>query len=386
MARRSSFVATTATAIGFPNGEKFSSDATQPLPSQLLTVNPSAFFFNQLTPKPIVNQSTANGTGLQVPARQNLLLMGGAVQLENGRLTSPGSYVELGRVGGVGTVGLATAGEDWRLDMPEGVPRADISLRNGGQIDLSNPASARAVNGIIVIGDSGSIRILGHNIDLLGSALWLEIPSSSSSPAAETRGVDLNATGSIALNESVLANRLFSQGTTGSINLTAGDRIAFANKTLVYNTIDYGGGGRTGDVNIATGPLALTDGSQLIVGTRGPANTGSININARDTVSVDGIRDDKGSGIYNIVDRVGIGNAGGINITTGSLLLTRGGVLYSYTNGQGNAGNVNINARDTVLMDGEGGAYGDSVSGILTQISPVLLDQGKLIQSGGAVG
>ncbi|MHC5771493.1 MAG: filamentous hemagglutinin N-terminal domain-containing protein, partial [Nostoc sp.] len=110
-----SFVGTTANAIGFPNGEVFSSDATKPLPSQLLIVNPNAFFFNQLTPKPIVNQSTANSTGLQVPARQNLMLVGGAVQLENGRLTSPGSYVEFGGVGGVGTVSLSKAREDWRL-------------------------------------------------------------------------------------------------------------------------------------------------------------------------------------------------------------------------------------------------------------------------------
>lgn len=55
-----SFVATTANAIGFPNGEVFSSDATQPLPSQLLTINPNALFFNQLAPQPIVNRSTAN--------------------------------------------------------------------------------------------------------------------------------------------------------------------------------------------------------------------------------------------------------------------------------------------------------------------------------------
>lgn len=72
-----SFVATTANAIGFPNGEVFSSDATQPLPSQLLTVNPNAFFFSQFTPQPIINQARFdamvfnqarfNATGLHVP-------------------------------------------------------------------------------------------------------------------------------------------------------------------------------------------------------------------------------------------------------------------------------------------------------------------------------
>ncbi|MBI4784868.1 MAG: filamentous hemagglutinin N-terminal domain-containing protein [Oscillatoriophycideae cyanobacterium NC_groundwater_1537_Pr4_S-0.65um_50_18] len=383
-----SFMGTTANAIGFPNGEVFSSDATQPLPSQLLTVNPNALFFNQLTPQPIVNQSTFSGTGLQVPARQNLMLVGGAVRLDNGRLTSPGSYVELGGVGGVGTVSLSTSGEDWRLDIPDSVPRADVFLRNGGQIDFRNFLRVREINGIIVIGDSGSIRILGRNIDLSGSSLWLEIPTNSESPDAKTRGIELDATGSIAINESVIANRLFSQGTTGSIILTAGDRISFANKSLVYNTIDYGGGGRTGDINVTTGSLSLADSSQLISGTRGPANTGSVNINARDTVLIDGSRDGYSSSIYNIVDGTGIGNAGGINIMTRSLSLTRGGALASYTNGQGNAGNVIVNAHDTILIDGgaanEDGNYTNS--GITTQVSPALISNGIDMSQGGAVG
>jgi filamentous hemagglutinin family protein len=96
-----SFVATTANALGFPNGEVFSSDATQPLPSQLLTVNPNALFFNQLTPQPITiqsrfnemvfNQSSFNATGLHVPPGQNLLLVGGAIQLDSGEPFIPTS-------------------------------------------------------------------------------------------------------------------------------------------------------------------------------------------------------------------------------------------------------------------------------------------------------
>lgn len=51
---RGSFVATTANAIGFGNQGFFSaSAATAP---QLLTVNPSAFFFNQIAAASITNQ------------------------------------------------------------------------------------------------------------------------------------------------------------------------------------------------------------------------------------------------------------------------------------------------------------------------------------------
>lgn len=224
-------------------------------------------------------------------------------------------------------------------------------LRDGGHIVAGNPALYRNINGIIVIGDSGSIRILAHDIDVLGSSLWVEIPSSSRSPDAKTGGIELNATGSIAISDSVVANRLFSQGTTGNITLTAGDRITFAENSRLYNTIDYGGSGSTGDINLTTGSLFMTGGSQLISGTRGPVSTGSVNINARDNVSLDGSSDGIRTSIYNIVDPVGTGNAGNINITTGALSLSRGAGLNSSTFEQGNAGSINIHAHDAVSLD-----------------------------------
>ncbi|HEY9297759.1 MAG TPA: filamentous hemagglutinin N-terminal domain-containing protein, partial [Phormidium sp.] len=43
-----SFVATTANALRLANGDVFSSDRAQPLPSQILNVAPSALLFNQI--------------------------------------------------------------------------------------------------------------------------------------------------------------------------------------------------------------------------------------------------------------------------------------------------------------------------------------------------
>ncbi len=320
-----SFVATTANAIGFGNGEFFSSNATQPLPSQLLTVNPNALFFNQQNPQPIINQSTFNNTGLQVPLRQNLMLVGGVVQLNNGWLISPGSYVEIGSVGGVGTVGLSTTGEDWQLNIPNRVTRADVSLSNGSDINVK--------------GDGGSIRILGQNIDIDRSLLRIEIPSNSSLPDTQSGDLELNATNSIAMsNNSILANSLFGQGTMGSINLSAGDRISL-DLSRVSNTLEQTGVGKVGDINITTGSLSLTGNAQLNSNTSGQGNAGSVNINARDTVSLDN------SSAYNS------GKGGDINVTTGSLSLTGFSGLRSIPAGGGISGNVNINARDTVSLD-----------------------------------
>ena len=127
----------------------------------------------------------------------------------------------------------------------------------------------------------------------------------------------------------------------------------------------------------------------MITGTRGLGNTGSIGITARDTVSIDGGMDGLPSSINNIVDGPGIGNGSGINITARLLSITRGGSLASYTNGRGNAGDVNVNAHDTILIDGgmvaESGTYFSSI--IFTQVSPVLIDyDGSDVSQRGAVG
>ena len=333
-----SFVTTTANAIGFPDGEVFSSDTTQPLPNQLLTVEPNALFFSQLTPQPITNQSTFNDTGLQVPLRQNLLLVGGAVQLDGGQMISPGSHVELGGMGAVGTVGLSTTGEDWELDMPDGVLKADVSLSNGSDIDVT--------------GDSGNIRIFAQNIDISGSELQIGIPSDSSLLNAQAGDMELNATRSIAISDlSALSNILSAQGTVGSVNLTAGDRISLDYST-VESSVNQTGNGDADGINITTGSLFLTNSGQLFSSMSGRGNAGSVTIDAPIIVSIDGFNGDYNSAIYSYVDTDSTGNAGDINITAGSFSLLDSALLVSYTAGQGDAGNVAITADSLSVTNG----------------------------------
>jgi large exoprotein involved in heme utilization and adhesion len=49
-----------------------------------------------------------------------------------------------------------------------------------------------------------------------------------------------------------------------------------------------------------------------------------------------------------------VGRGGDVNITTGSLFLTKGALVSASTFGQGDAGNVTITARDSIAFDGVG--------------------------------
>lgn len=94
---RGSFTASTADAINFSNQDFFS--ATTPTAPALLTVQPSAFLFNQLNPAPIANNSIAApeanpsglpGFGLRVSEGKGLTLLGGSITMDGGGLNAFG--------------------------------------------------------------------------------------------------------------------------------------------------------------------------------------------------------------------------------------------------------------------------------------------------------
>ena len=92
-----SFTATTADSIQF--GEQGFFSASNPETPPLLTVQPSAFIFNQVNPGSIQNSSTASaGTdptgsqtffGLKVPNGESISFIGGDLEINAGGKLSP---------------------------------------------------------------------------------------------------------------------------------------------------------------------------------------------------------------------------------------------------------------------------------------------------------
>lgn len=160
-----SFVATTASAIGFPGGGEFSITPPVNPHNPLLSVNPSAFLFNQIAAQP--THSIESQASLSVPAGRSLLLVGGntsptvsstgSISIDGGTLLAPGGRVELGGVTGSGTVGLDfldADGNSLGLSFPNNLARADISLRNA-TIDVA-------------AGGGGSITLYARNLEISG--------------------------------------------------------------------------------------------------------------------------------------------------------------------------------------------------------------------------
>lgn len=310
-----SFVATTANAIQFGDRVFFSASSVND-PS-LLSVQPSAFFFNQVRAKAIRYQASQQpAIGLNVPSDQSLLLLGGDVTINGGILTAPNGHIELGGLAEPGTVALKMEGSNLSLSFPDNLARADVLLTRGAIVDVKDRGR-------------GSIVINGRNIKITGAS---EL-SSGISPGLEA-----------------------SDSKAGEITLQATEAVVIDGSTIgsLVGSGDQAAIGPSGDISINAGSLQLLNGGYLYTISNGQGDAGDININIRDRITLKGRSPDSdslSSEIANRVSTLGEGKGGNITIKARSLSLADGAIIGTATLGKGNAGNIILQIDDFVSLE-----------------------------------
>ncbi|MEN9567297.1 MAG: hypothetical protein RLZZ69_2493 [Cyanobacteriota bacterium] len=401
-----SFAATTADGIEF--GEQGFFSASDPQAPKLLTINPSAYLFNQVAPGAIVSNYTANNDlGLQVQPEKSLSLIGGDITLDRGLITAPGAKVELGGLSETGSVKIL---ENGSLSFPDGVARSDVFLSNGASVNVSG-------------NEGGSIFINANNLELLdASSLVGGIASGLGTFNAQAGDIILDTTGDIDLTEaskvqniveenaigdagkvniqtnfltldygSAIGARTLGNGNGGDVTINASDSISNSGGVISSSIIENAVG-NAGDISITTQNLNLTNGGEIVANTFGQGDAGNITINATGNISADG-EDSSGlvSGVFSQVTPTAQGNSGEINITTGNLTLTNQGLINTVTFGRGNAGKIIVNANDTISIDGDNFQKPDTQTGIGSEVQDtgignggeINIDAGKLILTNG---
>ncbi|OYD97746.1 hypothetical protein CDG76_02560 [Nostoc sp. 'Peltigera membranacea cyanobiont' 210A] len=422
-----SFVGTTANGVQFGNQGIFS--ATNPQAPPLLTVNPSALWFNQLNQgAAIQNNSIAragtdpagfNVYGLRVADGKSLLLVGGNVSMDGGELNAYGGRVELGGLAAPGNVNLLFNGDNLSLKFPENVTRADVSLTNEAFVYVE------AAGG-------GDIAINARNIDILrGSQLSAGIAEGLGKPEATAGDITLNATGDIKVADSGsrirnlvsenskgnggnitidsgdfslsddarLSASTYGQGNAGNVTVDAKNAVDLAGNAYILSTVEAGGVGKGGNIDINATTLSLTDGAQLLTITRGasaiqPAgqgDAGNVNVLVTGAVDIAGEKNGFPSGIRSNVETGTVGNGGNITIDSGSFSLRDGAKLTASTSGVGNAGNVAVGAKDAIslanadiLSTVEAGGVGKGGNININATALSLTDSAQLLTATGA--
>jgi large exoprotein involved in heme utilization and adhesion len=270
------------------------------------------------------------------------------------------------------TVGTGAVGNGGNIN----ISANNLTLTEGSQVQTGVFGTVENVPG--GIGNAGDVNLDirdtltadGFSSDGFSSGVFTIISS-----GAEGDGGKINLTTSeLSLTNGAIVNgRTSGRGNAGLVTIDA-DNISVdgvgsnGSASGVFSNVQATGVGNAGGIDITTGNLSLNNGARILVSTFGRGDAGLVTIDA-DNVSADGVNSNGFiSGVFSTVEGAGVGNAGGIEITTDELALTNGGVVNGSTFGQGNAGLVKIDA-DIVSLDGNSfiaaQAFGDTNGGNL---------------------
>jgi filamentous hemagglutinin family protein len=322
-----SFLSTTADSLLFEDNAQFSVGA--PLPSLLNIHVPAGLQFGS-APAPIQIQGDGHGlaynpdstitrnlpsTDLTATNGQTLAFLGGDVLLQGGNLTSEAGHLEIAGLGDDAQVLLNPTSSGWDFDYSAANSFRDIRLLEQSSLDVSGL-------------DAGSIQLQGRQINFSeGSAAIAQISGSGG--------------GQIALNASERVQL------TG-VDLSPVEQMP----TSVYIEIAPGA---TGDgssrLTVTTPQLALTAGAQIGLSMAGAGTAGSVDVTAQSVTADNGSNATPSSLFAAVLPVFGpppgaIGQGGDLNITTDQLSVTNGAQLIASTFGAGNAGNLNIEAKN----------------------------------------
>ncbi|GAB1539782.1 hypothetical protein NUACC21_24490 [Scytonema sp. NUACC21] len=299
--------------------------------------------------------SSGNGGSLTVNAKDSVELIGvGLFRSGFYTGTSPGS-----------------SGDSGQLTVETG----RLNIKNGGLVFASTSGQGNAGN--ININVKDEVAITGTQ-DGITSTI-----SSSVASGATGDGGNINITsGSLSLNDNgLLIASTSGNGDAGSVSIQASGSV-FLTNSGIYSFVAENAVGNGGSVKIQAGSFSLLRGSEVNTNTRSQGNAGKIAINARETIALDGRSDRIFSRVTSTVNSTGKGTAGDIEIVTGSLKVTNRAFISSSTAGIGDAGNISIDARDSISFDNI--SFADTVVTGVGKGGDIRIATGTLSLSGGS--
>ena len=229
-----------------------------------------------------------------------------------------------------------------------------LGFKDGKAIDIETNNLNIAEGGQIssrVVGNAngGNISIEAQNIQLDGTNFLETIPSAiatgSSTEAVGKSGNITIKTSTLGLsNNAKVFSRSFGTGNAGDVSIKAEQIAIEGSDSRIETSIQTDAMGNSGRIDLTTANLSLSDSARVFSASLGQGNGGDISIEAGDIFVDD-------SFIYSGVERTGVGNAGNIHIKTANLGLVNAGQINSASYGQGNAGNILIEAQDINFDD-----------------------------------
>ncbi|OKH55204.1 filamentous hemagglutinin [Calothrix sp. HK-06] len=379
-----SFVGTTANAIKFADGIEFSAVTTSETPLLTMSVpvglqmgnNPGTITVlgtgHNLTSFGAGINRSANTEKLGVQQGQTLALVGGDITLNGAVLTAEQGRIELGSLSGRQFANLKLLEAGLTLDYTQVSNLRNISLSQKSLVDTSgNPSgniqlSAKQVSiteGSLVLNQNRGRQAGGmlnvNATESLKISGYLPSVGIRTSLLSETLGTGTSgdirvSTGRLIIQDGAgIDNNTYSRGDSGNIDINASESIqvkdydpANAFSTISSTTFSTGVGA---NVTVSTPDLLVANGAVVGSITIGNGVGGNLVINAN-RIQVSG-NNTPGATALSTASLVA-GNAGNLIINTHNLRVDNSGTVTSSSTGRGNAGNITINASESIKVTG----------------------------------
>ncbi len=410
-----SFVASTANSVVFADGVEFS--AANPQASPLLTISVPIGLQMSSNPALIAVRGTGHvitsggsilaplienpsPTELRVQPGKTLALVGGNLALTGATLSAPAGQVELGSLSGAGLVNLIPIAQGYQLSYENGQQFGDIQITQQSLLTVGALPSSGFLN-------AGSVRLQGRQIRFSDGSLVLS-NNLGNLPGGEiflqaSEAIEITGTTANALISTGIRTAAFNSGASSNVRINV-PRLTLAQGAAISTTAT--GSARSGDIQInaevvevtgfsplnpigvtslgtssastqPAGNLFVTSKNLLVSGgasisstTFGAGSTGQVVIRATDTV----VTGENLAGLYSNISATtfSTGSAQTVTLDTTRLQLLNGGVVATTAWLIGDAGNVSVNATESILISGRSQINNSGINSAVIRPEPLL--------------
>ena len=245
------------------------------------------------------------------------------------------------------------------------IETSQLRIQDGAIV--SSSTFGEGDGGNLTVNASDSVQVIGTSADGTLSRLFAIASSSATGNAGD---LAINTSQLLVQDGALVSSSTLGEGDGSNLSINATDYVEIigtsANGTLsrLFAIASSSATGNAGDLTINTSQLLVQDGAQISAGTFGEGNGGNLTVNASDSVQVIGFSPNSQfpSGLFTPADNGSTGDAGDLTINTSQLLVQDGALVSASTSGEGNGGNLSIDATDSVQV------IGTSADGTLSRL------------------
>ncbi len=333
-----------------------------------------------------------SGSGGTLQIESDRLLVSGGSQLSAGTFRSgPGGSIQVRAAESVELTGSIAATDSAYvrdlsgtrfpsgLFVPIGLSATDAQMAtgNGGTIavetgqlrildgaGLGSATFDRGSGGNIEIVATDSVELRGT--DAAGSGSFLSSGLAVGAEADVAGDITIDTGRFLVSGGAFVRSGTLGRGDSGNLTIRASNSVelvglpsaeftelaGLGSNGTIVAGVGETGEGDAGNITIETGQLILREAASISSSTLGNGNAGDVRVQATESVTLQGVNAEDNSSSIVSQNEDGRGNAGNITIDTGRLLLEEGAFISSSTFGEGNAGSLTVLASESVILQG----------------------------------